>query len=98
MNKNDSLHTLSKTLADTLPFEYGLRLTNNETTLVLTKEDSDCVMHVSMDEPDADAFEVAIGYYDNNGYCETYETFHWTSKDDQIPLGTIIADIEYYFS
>lgn len=98
MNKNDILHILFKTLFDILPLEYGLRFTDNETTIVLAKEDSDCTMHISMDELDADAFEVAIGYDNDNGLCEIYETFHWTTKDDQIPLDTIISDIKYYFS
>lgn len=98
MDKNDSLHILSKTLSDTLPYEYGIRLTDNETTIVLGKEDSDCIMYISTDKLDADAFEVVVGYDDNEGICKTYETFHWVSKDDQIPLATIIADIKYYFS
>lgn len=98
MNKNDSLHTLFKTLSDTLPLEYGLHLTDNETTIVLAKEDSDCIMYISMDELDTDAFKVVIGYDNDNGICEIYETFNWILKDDQIPLGTIIADIKYYFS
>lgn len=98
MNKNDSLHILFKTLADTLPFEYGLHFTNNETTIILAKEDSDCTMYISMDELDADTFEVAVGYDNANGRCEIYETFHWPPKDEQIPLGTIISDIKYYFS
>ena len=98
MNKNDSLHILAKTLADTLPYEYGIRLTDHETTIALGKEDSDCIMYISTDEPNTNSFEVVIGYDNDEGLCEIYETFHWTPKDDQIPLGTIISDIKYYFS
>lgn len=97
MNKHDNLHILFKTLTDTLPYEYNEKLTDNETTIVLTKEDSDCTMYISPDESDADDFIVAISY-DNpaKGYYEEYETFYWISKDDQIPLDTILIDIKHY--
>lgn len=97
MNKHDNLHILFKTLTDTLPYEYDEKLIDNETTIVLTKEDSDCTMYISPDEQDADDFIVAISY-DNpaKGYYEEYETFYWISKDDQIPLDTILTDIKHY--
>lgn len=97
MNKHDNLHILFKTLTDTLPYEYNEKLIDNETTLILTKEDSDCTMYISPDELDADDFIAAISY-DNpaKGYYEEYETLYWISKDDQIPLDTILADIKHY--
>lgn len=97
MNKHDNLHILFKTLTDILPYEYNEKFIDNETTIVLTKEGSDCTMYISPDELDADDFIVAISY-DNptKGYYEEYETFYWISKDDQIPLDTILTDIKHY--
>lgn len=97
MNKHDNLHILLKTLLDTLPYEYNGKFIDNETAIVLTKEDSDFTMYISPDEPDADDFIVTISYGDPlKGYYEKYETFHWISKDDQIPLDTILTDIKHY--
>lgn len=97
MNKHDNLHTLFKTLTDTLPYGYGEKLIDNETTIVLTKEDSDVTMYVSPDEINSDDFVVAVSHDDPaKDYYEEYETFYWTSEDEQIPLGTIIADIKHY--
>lgn len=97
MNKHDNIHILFKTLTDTLPYEYDEKLTDNETTIVLTKEDSGCAMYISPDELDADDFIVVVSY-DNpaKGYYEEYEIFYWTSKDGQIPLDTILTDIKHY--
>lgn len=97
MNKNDNIHILFKTLADTLPYEYNEKLTDNETTIVLTKEDSDCTIYVSQDETNSDDFAAAVSYDDPaKGYYEEYETLYWLSEDEQIPLDHIIADIKHY--
>lgn len=97
MNKNDNLHILFKTLMDTLPYKYDEKLTDNDTTIVLTKGDSDCTMYISPDEINADDFVVAVSYDDpSKGYYEEYETFYWVSEEDQLPLGTILADIKHY--
>lgn len=97
MNKHDNLHILFKTLLDILPYEYNERFIDNETTIILTKEDSDCTMYISPDELDADNFIVAISYYNQiNDRYEECETFYWISKDDQIPLDTILTDIKHY--
>lgn len=97
MNKHDNLHILFKTLTDTLPYEYDEKLTDNETTIVLTKEDSDYAMYISPDELHADDFIAAISH-DNptKGHYEENETLHWISKDEQIPLDTILTDIKHY--
>ena len=98
MNKHDNLHILFKTITDTLPYEYDEKFIDHATTIVLTKEDSDCTMYISQDELDADDFIVAVSYDDPaKGYYEKYETFHWISKDDQIPLDTILTDIKNRF-
>lgn len=97
MTKNTNINTLFKTLADTLPYEYTETLTDNGTTIVITKEDSDRTMYISPDETNADDFVVAIIYDDQaKGYYEEYETFHRASKDDQLPLDTILTDIKHY--
>lgn len=97
MNKNDNLHILFKTLTDTLPHEYNEKLTDNETTIVLTKEDSDCTMYISPDDINPDDFIVAVSYDDPaKGYYEEYETFYWITEDEQIPLSSILSDIKHY--
>lgn len=97
MNKNDNLHILFKTLMDTLPYEYGQKFIDNETTIVLTKENSDCTMYISPDEINADDFVVAVSHDDPaKGHYEEYETFYWTTEDEQIPLSTILTDIKHY--
>lgn len=97
MNKHDTLHTLFKTLTDALPHEYDQKFIDNETTIVLTKEDSDCAMYISTDETNSDDFAVEVSHDDpSKGYYKEYETFYWISKDNQIPLGNILADIKNY--
>lgn len=97
MNKHDSLHTLFKTLTDTLPYEYSEKLLDNETTIVLTKENSDRTMYISPDETNSDDFVAAISHeVVANSHYEEYETLHWATEDDLIPLDTITADIKHY--
>lgn len=97
MNKHDNLHILFKTLTDTLPYEYNEKFIDNETTIVLTKENSDCTIYISPDETNSDDFVAAVSHDDpSKGYYEEYETFYWISEEDQIPLDTIIADIKHH--
>lgn len=97
MNKNDNLHILFKTLMDTLHYEYGQKFIDNETTIVLTKENSACTMYISPDEINADDFVVAVSHDDPaKGYYEEYETFYWTTEEEQIPLNLILTDIKHY--
>lgn len=97
MNKNDNLHLLFKTLTDILPYEYVGKLVDNETTIVITKQDSDRAMYISPEEHNSDDFLVAVSCDDpTKGNYEEYDTFYWLSEDDQIPLNTIISDIKHY--
>lgn len=89
MNKNDNIHILFKTLTDTLPHEYTEELTDNETTIVITKEDSDYDMYISSDSPDTDDFEVTISYGD-----EPVEIYKWDTNDQDLTLLGLIAFIE----
>lgn len=85
MNKNDNIHILFKTLTDTLPHEYTEELTDNETTIVITKEGSDYDMYISPDGPDTDDFEVTVSYGD-----EPLEVYQWNSN-----LTDLIAYIKH---
>lgn len=97
MNKNDNLHILFAILNGCLPYEYNQKFIDNETTIVLTKEDSDYTMYVSQDETNGDDFVVAVSHDDPaKNHYEEYETFHWITEDEQIPLATILADIKHY--
>lgn len=95
MNKNNDFHILFKTLSDTLPYEYDGRLTDNGTAITLSKKDSDNTAYISSD--DDDDIVIAIGHDDpNRGYFVEYETIHRPTEDEQIPVGSIAADIKHY--
>lgn len=97
MTKNDNLHLLFTSLNGCLPYEYNEKLNDHENTLILTKENSDYAMYISPDELDSDDFIVTVTHNDPvEDYYDEYETFHWTTEDEQIPLTTIISDIEHY--
>lgn len=99
MNKNDNIHILLKTLTDILPYEYNETLTDNETTIVITKEDSDHAVYVTLDADDAAADDViATGHDDpNRGYYVEYEPIYRYHEDEQITLDTILTDIKNSF-
>lgn len=89
MNKNDNIHILFKTLTDTLPHEYTEELTDNETTIAITKEDSDYDMYISPDGPDTDDLEVIVNYGD-----EPIEIYRWDADDQGLTLLDLIAFIK----
>lgn len=92
MNKNDNIHILLKTLTDILPYEYNETLTDDETAIVITKEDSDDAMYITLDDV------MAIGHDDPNRGCYTeYEPIYRYFEEEQIPLDTIITDIKNHF-
>lgn len=97
MNKNDNIHTLSAILNGCLPYEYDQKLTDNETTIVITKEGSDLTMHISPDENNDDESVMAYGHDDpNRGYFVEYEPIYRSSEDEQIPLDAIIDNIKHH--
>lgn len=91
MNKNDNIHVLFKTLTDTLPYEYTEELTDNETAIAITKEDSDSDsdydIYISPD--DTDDFEVTVNCGD-----EPIEIYRWDADDQDLTLLDLIAFIE----
>ena len=93
MNKHDNLHTLLKTLTDILPYEYNETLTDNETTIVITKENSPSAMYITLDDDVR-----ATGHDDpNRGYYVEYEPTYPSPTDDHIPLATIITALRPHF-
>lgn len=99
MGKNDSLHTLFKTLKDILPYEYHEKLIAKENTIVLTKEGSDYTMYVSLDELDNDDSVVTVSCEDLiRSYNEEYEAICYITENEQIPIDTIITYIKHYLS
>ena len=92
MNKNDNIHILFKTLTDTLPYEYTEELTDNETTIVITKENSDYDIYLSPDSPDTDDFEVTVSYGD-----EPVELYQWDANDQNSSLTDLISHIKNSF-
>lgn len=97
MNKNDNIHILFKTLTDTLPYEYNETLIDNGKSIFLTKENSDLAIYIRPDEHHTDDLTATIIPNDTNKNHHTeYETLNWTTKDEQIPLDTILTDIKNY--
>lgn len=93
MDKNDNIHILLKTLTDILPYEYNETLTDNETTIVITKEGSYSAMYITLDNDVR-----ATGHDDpNRGYYVEYEPTYQYPEDEQIPLDTILTDIKNHF-
>lgn len=78
MNKNDILHTLFKTLTDTLPYEYGEYLTKDTEYIAITKKDSPIVVYISEDETEPGTLNA---------------TSYDTEEDELSPYSTIQLDI-----
>lgn len=99
MNKNTNIQTLFHTLNGCLPYEYDEKLVTNENTIIITKEDSDNTMYITLnnnDDPDDPDDVIAIGHDDpNRGYFTEYEPIYRSSEDEQIPLDTIIDNIKH---
>nr|UVX39577.1 MAG: hypothetical protein [Bacteriophage sp.] len=89
MNKNDNIHILFKTLTDTLPYEYTEELTDNETTIAITKEDSGYDMYISQNGLDTDDFEVTVNYGD-----EPIEIYLWDANAPNSNLTDLITYIK----
>lgn len=100
MNKNTNMQTLFHILNGCLPYEYDEKLITNENTIIITKEDSDNTMSITLtsnDDPDDPDDVIAIGHDDpNRGYFVEYEPIYQSSEDEQIPLDTIIDNIKHH--
>lgn len=96
MNKNTNIQALFHILNGCLPYEYDEKLVANEDTIILTKEDSDNTMYITLNDPDDPDDVIAIGHDDpNRGYFVEYEPIYRSSEDEQIPLDTIIDNIKH---
>lgn len=102
MDKATNIQTLFHILNGCLPYEYDAKLVTNENTIIITKEDSDNTMYITLnntddtdntDDPDD---VIAIGHDDpNRGYFVEYEPIYRSSENEQIPLDTIIDNIKH---
>lgn len=98
MNKNDNIHTLFKTLTDTLPYEYNESLAGDGTTIAITKEGSDNVVYVTLDPDDDPDDVIVLGHDDpNRGYYVEYKPIYRYPEDEPVPLDTILTDIKNSF-
>lgn len=99
MDKNTNMQTLFRILNGCLPCECDVKLVTNENTIIITKEDSDNAMYITLDNndnPDDPDDVIAIGHDDpNRGYFVEYEPIYRSSEDEQIPLNTIIDNIKH---
>ena len=99
MDKNTNIRTLFHIINGCLPCEYDIKLVTNENTIIITKEDTDNTMSITLnnndntDDPDD---VIAIGHDDpNRGYFVEYEPIYRSSENEQIPLDTIIDNIKH---
>ena len=96
MTNNTTMQTLFRILNGCLPYEYDEKLVANEDTIILTKEDSDNTMSITLNDDDADDV-ILIGHDDpNRGYFMEYEPIYRSSEDEQIPLDSIIDNIKHH--
>lgn len=102
MDKNTNIQNLFRILNGCLPYEYDERLVTNENTIIITKEDSDNTMYITLnntdntDDPDDPDDVIAIGHDDpNRGYFVEYEPIYRSSENEQIPLDAIIDNIKH---
>lgn len=102
MDKNTNIKTLFRILNGCLPYAYNEKLVTNENTIIITKEDSDSTMYITLnntdntDDPDDPDDVIAIGHDDpNRGYFVDYEPIYRFSENEQIPLDTIIDNIKH---
>lgn len=99
MDKNTNIQTLFHILNGCLPYEYDEKLVTNENTIIITKEDSDNTMSITLnntDDTDDPDDVIAIGHDDpNRGYFVEYEPIYRPSENEQIPLDTIIDNIKH---
>lgn len=92
MDKNTNIRTMFSILNGCLPYEYDAKLVTNENTIIITKEDSDNTMYITLNDPDAPDDAITISHDDpNRGYSVEYEPIN----HEQIPLGTIIDNIKH---
>ena len=108
MDKNTNIQTLFHILNGCLPCGYDEKLVTNENTIIITKEDSDNTMYITLnntdntdnlddtDYPDDPDDVIAIGYDNpNRGSFVEYEPIYRSSENEQIPLDTIIDNIKH---
>jgi hypothetical protein len=105
MDKNPNIRTLFHILNGCLPYEFDTKLITNENTIIITKEDSDNAMYITLNNndnndhpatPDDPDDVIAIGHDDpNRGYYVEYEPISRSSENEQIPLDTIIDNIRH---
>lgn len=97
MNKHDNLHILFNILNGCLSYAYDMALRDDETIIVLTREDIDTAMYIYTDEYHENDFVGVVNY---DGSDEIFDGENdivlWASEDGQIPLSDILADIRYY--
>lgn len=98
MDKHTNIRTLFNILNGCLPYEYDTKLVTSENTIIITKENSDNTMYLTLNNsnPDNPDDVIAIGYDNpNSGYPVEYEPIYQASKNEQIPLDTIINNIKH---
>lgn len=96
MNKNDILHTLFKTLTDTLPYEFGERLTKDTEYIAITKKDSPIVVYISKDETEPGTLN-ATSYDTEEDELSPDVTVHLDIMDPDFNIIDAINEIKQLF-
>lgn len=96
MNKNDILHTIFKTLTDTLPYEYGEHLTKDTKYIAITKQDSPTVVYITEDETNPGAI-TATSYDTEEDELSPYSTVYLDIMDPDFNIINAINEIKQLF-
>lgn len=96
MNKTDNLHILFKTLADTLPHEYGEHLTKDTEYITITKKDSPIVVYITEDETEPGTLN-ATPYDTEEKEPSSDITVHLDIEDSDFNLIDAINEIKQLF-
>lgn len=96
MNKNDNIHTLFKTLTDTLPYEYGEYLIKNSEYIGITKKDSTIIVYITEDETEPGIFN-ATSYDTEEDELTPYGTARFDTTDPDYNILDTINEIKQLF-
>lgn len=96
MNKNDILRILFKTLADTLPYEYGEHLAKDPGYIAITKKDSPIVVYITEGETEPGTLD-ATSYDTEEKEPSPDVTVHLDIMDPDFNIIDAINEIKQLF-
>ena len=96
MNKNNNIHTLFKTLVDTLPYEYGEYLAKDTKYIAITRKDSPIVVYITENETEQGTLN-ATSYDTEEDELSPDVTVHLDIMDPDFNIIDAINEIKQLF-